>query len=116
MRKFHEYRDEARGMTAGLCALLAVAVVGTVVVSSLALAGVSVASTYAYLSATTNIKRPADHGRGMFFHRLGDTGILTSLLVGAGAVYAWYRLADGGGAWVARSLGGTRITGDVSDS
>ncbi len=115
MRKFHEYRDEARGMTAGLCALLAVAVVGTVVVSALALAGVSVASTYAYLSATTNIKMPAEHWRGLFFARLGETGILTALLVGAAAVYTWFRLADGGGGWVARSLGGTRITGDDSD-
>ena len=113
MRKFHEYRDEARGMTAGLCALLAVAVVGTVVVSALALAGVSVASTYAYLSATTNIKMPVEHWRGVFFHRLGETGILTALLVGGAAVYTWFRLADGGGGWVARSLGGTRITSDA---
>ena len=115
MRKFHEYRDEARGMTAGLCALLAVAVIGTVVVSALALAGISVASTYAYLSATTNIKMPAEHWRGLFFARLGEAGALTGLLVGGAAVYTWFRLADGGGGWVARSLGGTRIAADASD-
>jgi Zn-dependent protease with chaperone function len=115
MRKFHEYRDEARGMTAGLCALLAVAVVGTVVVSALALAGISVASTYAYLSATTNIKMPAEHWRGVFFARLGEAGALTTLLVGGAAVYTWFRLADGGGGWVARSLGGTRVTVDTAD-
>src|ERR1700694_4706616 len=81
VRKFHQYRDEARELTTGLCVLLAIAVVGTILVSALALAGVAVFGSYAYLSATTSIKMPLAHWYQMYLHRLGDAGILTTLLV-----------------------------------
>src|SRR6476620_10791025 len=109
MRKYDQYRDEARGMTTGLCALLAVAVVGTMVVSALALAGVTVVSAYAYLSASTSVKMPAEYWQNVFSHRLIEAGALTVFLVGGTALYTWYQLAEGGGGWVARSLGGTRV-------
>jgi Zn-dependent protease with chaperone function len=109
MRKYHEQRDEARGLTTELCLLLALAVIGTIVVSALAMAGVAVAAGYAHLSATTNIKMPADYWQGVFFHRLIECFVITLLAVGGTAVYKSFQLADGGGRSVARMLGGTRV-------
>ena len=109
MRKYHQYRDEARSLTAGLCILLAAAVVGTIVVSALALAGVTVFGSYAYLSATTSVKMPFAHWQHMYLHRLRDAGVLTTLLVVGTALYKRHKLAEGGGRWVATSMGGTRV-------
>jgi Zn-dependent protease with chaperone function len=110
VRKYQQYRDEAKEMTTGLCVLLAIGVVGTIVVSALALAGVVVFGGYAYLSATTSIKMPLAHWYHMYLHRLGDAGILTTLVVAGTALYKSYMLAEGGGQLVARSMGGTRVS------
>ncbi len=116
MRKFHQYRDEARGMTAGLCVLLAVAVVGTIVVTAVALAAVTVGGSYAYLSLTTNIKMPPSYWQGIVLHRLYAIGGLTTLVVGAVAAFRAYQLAEGGGDWLARSLGGVRVLSLSADT
>jgi Zn-dependent protease with chaperone function len=115
VRKFHEYRDNARGMTTGLCVLLAVAVIGTIVVTAVALSAVTVGCSYAYFSLTTNFKMPPGHWQGIFAHRLYVVGGLTALVVAATAVYRMVQLADGGGGWVARSLGGIRVHSDTAD-
>src|SRR5262249_53756567 len=110
MRNYRQHCDKARGLTTGLCVLLAIAVVGTIVVSALLLAGVTVGGAYAYVSVTTNIKMPFAHWYHMYLDRLRDAGILTALLIVATAVYKSYQLAEGGGRLVAISLGGTRVT------
>jgi Zn-dependent protease with chaperone function len=109
VRKFQEYRDQAQELTTGLCLLMAVAVIGTIVVSAIALAGVTVGGAYGYVSATTNIKMPFAHWKEMYVSRLSDFGILTTLLVVGVALYKSWQLAEGGGRLVAKSLGGTRI-------
>jgi Zn-dependent protease with chaperone function len=114
MQKFYEYRDNALGMTTSLCALLVVSVIGTIVVSSVALAAVAVYSSYAYLSATTSIKMPFDHWRDLLFSRLWQAGLVTSCSVLGVAIYKTIQLADGGGRFLAKSLGGTRVS-DVDD-
>jgi Zn-dependent protease with chaperone function len=115
MRKYREYQEQARGLTAGLCALLAVGVVGTIVVSSGALAGISVLGSRAYLSATTNVKMPATHWYQMYLDRLRAAGALTTLVIVGTALYKSYKLAEGGGGRaVARLLGGTRVS-DLDD-
>ena len=48
MRKYHEQRDEARGLTVELCLLLALAVIGTIVISSLAMAAVGTLAAHAF--------------------------------------------------------------------
>ena len=114
MQKFYEYRDNALGMTTSLCALLAVSVIGTIVVSSVALAAVAIYSSYLYLSAVTSIKMPFDHWRDLFFSRLWQSGLLTTCTVLGVAIYKTMQLADGGGRFLAKSLGGTRVS-DIDD-
>ncbi len=116
MRKFHQYRDEARGMTTGLCVLLAVAVIGTIVVTAVALAAVTVGASYAYLSLTTNIKMPPGYWQPIVLHRLYAVGGITALVVGAVAAWRTYQLAEGGGDWLARSLGGVRVLSLTADA
>jgi Zn-dependent protease with chaperone function len=114
LQKYHQYREEARQFTTGLCILLAIAMVGTIVVSALALAGVTVFGSYAYLSATTNVKMPFAHWYHMYLDRLRSAGLLTALLVVGTAVYKSWKLAEGGGRLVAKSVGGTHVT-DLDD-
>jgi Zn-dependent protease with chaperone function len=109
VRKYVEYADEARSLTTGLCILLAVAVLGTIVVSALAVAGVAVFGSYAHLSATTNIRMPFAHWQQMYLDRLRDAAILITLLVVGTAIFKSFMLAEGGGKSVARSMGGTRV-------
>jgi Zn-dependent protease with chaperone function len=109
VRKYLQYRDEARTLTTGLCILLAIAVVGTILVSAFALAGVAVFGSYAYVSATTSIKMPFAHWQHMYVDRLRDAGVLTTLLVVGTALYKSCKLAEGGGRLVATSMGGTRV-------
>jgi len=116
MRKYHEQRDEARGLTTELCLLLAVAVVGTIAVSALAMAFLATAAAYGYLSAVTNIVMPPDHWPGVFRHRLIQCGVVTLLAVLGTAAYKSWQLAEGGGRCVARSLGGTRVSEAGNDS
>jgi Zn-dependent protease with chaperone function len=110
MQKYHQYREQARELTTGLCVLLAVALLGTIVVSALALAGVAVLGSHAYVSATTSIKMPQAHWYHMCLDRLKDAGILTGLVVIGTAIYKSYTLAEGGGRLVAKSMGGTRVS------
>jgi Zn-dependent protease with chaperone function len=116
VRKFHQYRDDARGMTTGLCVLLAVAVIGTVVVTAVALSAVTVGCSYAYVSLTTNIKMPPGYWQSMIVHRLYPVGGLTALVVGGMAAFRIYQLAEGGGDWLARSLGGVRAMSLSTDA
>lgn len=115
MRKYHEQRDEARGLTTELCLVLAIAVVGTIAVSALAMAAITTAAAYGYLSTVTNIVMPADYWRHVFYDRLVQCGVLTLLAVGGTAAYKSWELAEGGGRGVARSLGGTRVSEPGSD-
>lgn len=115
MRKFHEYRDEAHQLTTGLCILLAVAVVGTIVVSAFALAGVAVGSTRAYLAATVSMEIPPEHWHEMYVQRLTQSGVLTTLLVVGMAIYTSLKLAEGGGRLVANQAGGTRVFDGADD-
>jgi Zn-dependent protease with chaperone function len=115
MRKYQEYRDGARGMTKELCFLLAIAVTGTIVLSALAIATVTVATEYGYLSALTNIKMPFEHWTDGFLQRFLLAGGLLTLTVIGTAVYKTSQLAEAGGRGVARSLGGTRVLGDATD-
>lgn len=114
MRKYHEQRDEARGLTVELCLVLAVAVIGTIALSALAMAAITTAAAYGYLSTVTNIVMPADYWRHVFCERLIQCGVLTVLAVGGTAAYQSWQLAEGGGRSVARSLGGTRV-GDLGN-
>ena len=115
MRKYQEYRDGARGMTVELCILLAIALVGTIAFSALAIAGLTVGITYGYLSAYTTITMPPEHWTDMFVQRLALAGgVLTVAVVGT-AIYRTSQLADEGGRAVARALGGTRILSDATD-
>ena len=109
MLNFHDRQDEARGTTKALCLLLAFSVVGTIVVSAVALAGVAVASSYGYLSAITNISMPPAHWRDLFLHRFFEALALSTFVVAGVAIYKSLQLAEGGGRLVARSLGGTRV-------
>jgi Zn-dependent protease with chaperone function len=109
MRKYHEQRDQARGLTTELCVLLGVAVVGTIVVSTVAMAGLATWAAYGYVSSTTKIVMPAGYWTGIFYQRLIQCGIFTTLAVMGTAVYKTWQLAEGGGRCVARLLGGVRI-------
>jgi len=102
-------------MTTELCLLLAVAVVGTIVVSAVAIAVVAAAAPYGYLSSVTNIKMPAQHWRDLFFQRLIQAGIGTFLLVVGTAVYKTWQLSEGGGRSVANSMGGARVHAGATD-
>src|SRR5262245_49548191 len=116
MRKYHEQRDEARGLTTELCLLLALAVIGTIVVSAVAMAAVAVAAGYGHLSATTNIKMPADYWQGVFFSNLLRAFVITLLAVAGTAIYKSWQMAEGGGRCVARLLGGTRVVDADKDA
>jgi Zn-dependent protease with chaperone function len=115
MRKYQEQRDEARGLTGELCILLALAVIGTIVLSSIAMAGVATAGAHGYVSATTSIKMPPEYWWKVFYDRLWQCSVLTVLAVLGTAIYKTWQLADGGGRALARSLGGSRITDADTD-
>jgi Zn-dependent protease with chaperone function len=115
MRKYQEFREEAHQITTELSLVLAIAVLGTIVVSTIALAAVAVAAPYAYVSYTTTIKMPFEHWRYMFVHRLYAAGMLTTLMVIGVALYKWFQLTEGGGRWLAKSLGGTMVRPEDAD-
>jgi Zn-dependent protease with chaperone function len=115
MRKYHEQREEARGLTTELCLLLVIAVIGTIVFSSVAMAAVATYGAYGYLSAVTTIEMPPGYWTNIFYHRLGQCGAATLLAVLGTAAYKTWQLADGGGRSVARSLGGTRVIDGDND-
>ncbi len=115
MRNFYQRQDDARGMTKALCLLLALSVVGTIVISAVALAGVVVASTHCYLSATTNIVMPFSHWRDLFLHQFVQALVLSTLAVAGVTIYKSFQLAEGGGRLLARSLGGTRVSQNADD-
>ena len=115
MLNFYQRQDDAHGMTKALCLLLVFSVVGTIVVSAVALAGVVVVSTHAYLSATTNISMPFSHWRGLFLDRFVEALVLSSLTVAGVSIYKSFQLAEGGGRLVARSLGGSRVLESADD-
>jgi Zn-dependent protease with chaperone function len=115
MRKYHEQRDEARGLTVELCLLLALAVIGTIVISSLAMAAIATLAAHGYVSYTTTIKMPAGYWENIFVQRLIQCGILTVLaVIGTAACQSW-QLAEGGGRHVARMLGGKRVSNPCDD-
>jgi Zn-dependent protease with chaperone function len=115
MRNFYQHQDDARGMTKALCLLLALSVVGTIVASAVALAGVAVVSARGYLSATTNITMPFSHWRALFLDRFVQAMVLSTLAIVGVAIYKTFQLAEGGGRLVARSLGGTRVLESAAD-
>jgi Zn-dependent protease with chaperone function len=115
MRKYQEYRDDARGMTRGLCVFLTLAVIATIVLSSFAAAAVVVGAGHAYLSATTRIVMPAEYWQHLFFRRLVDAGGLVLFAVVATAAYRIWQLTEEGGRAVAKSLGGSRVQSGGSD-
>jgi Zn-dependent protease with chaperone function len=115
MLNFHDHQDDAREMTKALCLLLVFSVVGTIVVSAVALAGVAVVSTHGYLSATTNIAMPLAHWRDLFLDRFVEALVLSMFAVAGVAIYKSFQLAEGGGRFVARSLGGTRVLESADD-
>jgi len=115
MRKYHEQRDEARGMTVELCLLLAIATIGTIVVSTVAMAGLATFAAYEYVATTTTIKMPSGYWQNIFHDRLVQCGVLTMLAVIGTVVYQTWQLTDGGGRHLARLLGGTRVTNPSED-
>ena len=115
MRNFYQHQDDVRGMTKALCLLLALSVVGTIVVSAVAVAGVAVVSTRTYLSATTNITMPFSHWRALFLDRFVQALILSTFVIVGVSIYKTFQLAEGGGRLVARSLGGSRVSESATD-
>jgi Zn-dependent protease with chaperone function len=115
MRNFYQHQDNAHGMTKALCLLLALSVVGTIVLSAVALAGVAVASAHGYLSTTTKIVMPFSHWRDFFLDRFVEGMVLSTLAVAGVAIYKSFQLAEGGGRLVATSLGGTRVLESADD-
>jgi Zn-dependent protease with chaperone function len=115
MRNFYQHQDDAHGMTTGLCLLLALSVVGTIVLSALAMAGVVVASAHVYLSATTKLAMPFSHWRNLFLDQFVQVLVLSTLAVVGVAIYKSFQLAEGGGRLVAKSLGGTRVVESADD-
>src|SRR5262245_53488425 len=87
MLNFRRHQEDARGKSSGLCFLLVLSVVGTIVVSAVALAAVAVVSTHAYLSAATNIAMPFSHWRDLFLHRFIESLVLSMLAVAGVAIY-----------------------------
>ena len=110
MRKYQEQREEARGLTVEFCLLLALAVIGTIVLSSVAMAAVATLAAHTYLSAVTTIKMPPGYWEDIFVQRLIQCGTLTFLAVTGTALYQSWQLTDGGGRHIARLLGGHRIS------
>ncbi len=110
MRKYHEQRAEARGLTTELCLLLGIAVIGTIAVSTIAMAGLATFAAYEYVAKTTTIKMPEGYWENIFYQRLIQCGLFTVAAVVGTAIYQTWKLTEGGGRHVARLLGGTRVT------
>src|SRR5581483_11395776 len=115
MRKYHEQRDEARGLTVELCLMLAIAAIGTIAVSTVAMAGLATFAAYEYVANTTTIKMPAGYWESSFYHRIAQCGIFALAAVVGTAIYQTWQLTEGGGRHLARLLGGTRITNPSND-
>lgn len=102
-------------MSTELCLVLALAVVGAIVVSALAIATVAVAAPCGYLATVTNIKMPVEYWRNLFFVRLMQAGIGTLVAVLGTAAYKSWQLSEGGGRALANSMGGSRVHDGATD-
>src|SRR5262249_15144085 len=110
MRKYDKQREESRGLTVELCLVLALAVIGTIAFSAIAMSFLATGAAYEYLSYTTKIQMSDAYWRDVFFNRLVQCGVLTVVAVVGTGVYKSWQLADGGGRELARALGGTRLS------
>src|SRR5437868_7934406 len=115
MRKYHEQRADARGLTTELCLQLAIAVIGTIAISTIAMAGLATFAAYEYVATTTTIKMPTGYWENIFYQLLVRCGVFTTIAVLGTAVYQTWQLTEGGGRHVARLLGGTRIANPSND-
>ena len=115
MRKYQQFSEDARELTGSLCGLLALAALGTVIVSAIAMAAVAVASSRAYLGATVRMEIPPDYWSHLYLQRLFESAVLITLVVAGTAIYRTIQLREGGGQLVARLAGGTRVHRDASD-
>jgi Zn-dependent protease with chaperone function len=115
MRKYHEQRANARGLTTEFCLLLGVAVIGTIAVSTVAMAALATFGAYEYVAQTTTIKMPEGYWSKIFYQRLMQCGLFTAVAVVGTAMYQTWKLTEGGGRHLARLLGGTRITNPCED-
>ncbi len=115
MRKYHEQRASARGLTTELCLLLGIAVIGTIAVSTVAMAGLATFAAYEYVARTTTIKMPDGYWFNIFYQRVVQCGMFSVTAVVGTAVYQTWKLTEGGGRHVARLLGGKRIANPCED-
>ena len=46
---------------------------------------------------------------------MSAAGMLTTLMVVGVALYKWFQLSEGGGRWLAKSLGGTMVRPEDAD-
>jgi Zn-dependent protease with chaperone function len=115
MRKYERQREEARGLTVELCLLLTIAVLGTIAISSLAMAGLATFGAYEYVASTTKITMAKGYWENIFLQRLMQCSVLTVVAVLGIAIYQTWQLAEGGGRHVARLMGGTRVTSPCDD-
>ncbi|MGE0757834.1 MAG: M48 family metalloprotease [Pirellulaceae bacterium] len=116
MRKLHQFQAAAKEQTFRLCLLLAASVLATILLSALALAGVLVAGTWAYLEATVRIEMPAGYWPALFGQRLAESLVVVTVIVAGMGIYRTFQLADGGGRLVARLAGGTRVGEGTPDA
>jgi len=116
MRKYGEYREEARGLTTELCLVLALSVVGTIVVSAVAIAVVATVAPYEYFSHATTMKMSPGYWMQLFWLRLVQCGIGTFVLVVGTAAYKTWQFSESGGRSVATALGGSRVHEGATDS
>ena len=114
MRNFQQHQQDAEDATYWLVIFLVLAVLGTIVLSSLALATVAVGSTYGYLLATVKIRMSESYWMDLFYQRLWESSVLTVLAVVGTALYR--TLQSSGPAVVARAMGGERVLDSGGDA
>jgi Zn-dependent protease with chaperone function len=115
MRNFFEQQDHARRLTFRFATILALATVGTILVTGIALAALVTLLSIAHVRATTNIQLDQQYLLNEFLSRcwLG-VGVSCTIVLGT-ALFKTFQLLDGGGWALARQLGGQQVLRDAPD-
>ena len=97
MRNFFEQQDHARRLTFRFATILALATVGTILVTGIALAALVTLLSIAHVRATTNIQLDQQYLLNEYLSRcwLG-VGVSCTIVLGT-ALFKTFQLLDGGG-------------------
>ena len=109
MRDFFQHQDAARRRSQRLAAILAAAILSTIVATATVLAALTMVLALLHVTVMTNIRMSPAYWYGRFAGLFCVLATLVAVIVISVAVYRTLQALESGGIEVARQLGGTRV-------